>query len=61
MEAVERAPVKIIVQDISAECLAYFNTFSDKVGLLYQFQNLFACWVFEANSDNCHRRIRALK
>jgi hypothetical protein len=61
MEALERAPVKIIAQDISSECMAYFNSFSYKVGLIYQFKNLFACWVFEANSDSYNRRIRALK
>jgi len=54
-------PVKILAADISEQCLAYFNSFSDRVGLVFQFRGLFSCWTGELECDNYLRRIKALK
>lgn len=61
VEYLERAPIKILTEDISEQCLAYFNTFSEKVGQVFQFRQLFSCWTGELSCDNHLRRTKALK
>lgn len=57
----EKSPIKVVAADISEQCLAYFNAFSERVGLVYQFRRLFQCWTVELECDNYLRRIKALK
>jgi len=61
MEHLERSPIKVVAVDISEQCLAYFNTFSERVGLVFQFRSLFSCWTGELECDNHLRRIKAIK